>query len=79
MYGAAGDAPQSLYLQDFSGDVALVIGGEGEGIRPLVRKKCDVLIMIPLTGGVSSLNASVAGGVMLFEVVRQRGSKKKNS
>ena len=72
IYGAADSAASSLYSQDFTGHVALVIGGEGEGIRPLVRKKCDHLIAIPLKGGVSSLNASVAGGVVLFEIVRQR-------
>jgi 23S rRNA (guanosine2251-2'-O)-methyltransferase len=74
IYGAADNAAESVYSQDFTGHVALVIGGEGEGIRPLVRKKCDVLMAIPLKGGVSSLNASVAGGVVLFEIVRQRGS-----
>lgn len=74
IYGAVGEAASSLYDQDFSGNVAIVIGGEGEGIRPLVRKRCDYLIAIPVRGGVSSLNASVAGGVMLFEVVRQRMS-----
>lgn len=72
IYGSAGDAPASLYGQDFTGHVAFVIGGEGEGIRPLVRKKCDLLVAIPLKGGVASLNASVAGGIMLFEAVRQR-------
>jgi 23S rRNA (guanosine2251-2'-O)-methyltransferase len=72
IYGTADSAASSLYSQDFTGHVALVIGGEGEGIRPLVRKKCDHLIAIPLKGGVSSLNASVAGGVVLFEIVRQR-------
>lgn len=72
IYGTDGNAKDSLYEQDFTGNVALVIGGEGEGIRPLVRKKCDFLISIPIKGGVSSLNASVAGGVTLFEVVRQR-------
>ena len=75
IYGALGEAPESVYRQDFTGNVALVIGGEGEGIRLLVRKKCDVLVAIPLKGGVNSLNASVAGGVLLFEVVRQRGCK----
>jgi 23S rRNA (guanosine2251-2'-O)-methyltransferase len=50
----------------------VVIGGEGEGIRPLVQKKCDYLVSIPIKGGVNSLNASVAGGVMMFEIVRQR-------
>jgi 23S rRNA (guanosine2251-2'-O)-methyltransferase len=72
IYGAADSAAASVYGQDFTGHVALVIGGEGEGMRPLVRKKCDVLMAIPLKGGVSSLNASVAGGVVLFEIVRQR-------
>jgi 23S rRNA (guanosine2251-2'-O)-methyltransferase len=72
VYGMASDAGAPLYRNDFTGNVALVIGSEGEGIRPLVQKKCDVLVSIPLTGGVSSLNASVAGGIALFEVVRQR-------
>ncbi len=76
IYGAAGDVAGNLYSQEFTGHVALVIGGEGEGIRPLVRKKCDLLIAIPLRGGVSSLNASVAGGVVLFEIVRQRAQKR---
>ena len=72
IYGAADSASTSVYKQNFSGHVALVIGSEGEGIRPLVRKKCDHLMAVPLKGGVSSLNASVAGGVILFEIVRQR-------
>jgi 23S rRNA (guanosine2251-2'-O)-methyltransferase len=72
IFGAADDAPAALFAQDFTGPVALVIGSEGEGIRPLVRKKCDALFSIPMRGGVSSLNASVAAGVALFEVVRQR-------
>lgn len=74
VYGAADNAAAPVYGQDFTGHVALVIGGEGEGIRPLVRKKCDLLVAIPIKGGVASLNASVAGGIMLFEVVRQRSS-----
>lgn len=76
IYGAAGNSPTSVYEQDFSGNVAIVVGSEGEGIRPLVRKKCDALFSIPLMGGVSSLNASVAGGVILFEIVRQRFFRK---
>lgn len=76
IFGAADDSPDVLYGQDFTGSVALVIGSEGEGIRPLVRKNCDVLFSIPMRGGVSSLNASVAAGVALFEVVRQRLGKK---
>jgi 23S rRNA (guanosine2251-2'-O)-methyltransferase len=76
IYGASDDAPAALFAQDFTGPVALVIGSEGEGIRPLVRKKCDGLFSIPMRGGVSSLNASVAAGVALFEVVRQRMARK---
>lgn len=72
IYGADGSARQTIYQQNLTGPVALVIGGEGEGIRPLVRKGCDELVSIPMQGGVNSLNASVAGGILLFEVVRQR-------
>jgi len=68
VYGLTGEAATSIYTVDFSGNVALVIGGEGEGIRPLVAKQCDVLISIPQYGGVGSLNASVAGGIALFQV-----------
>ena len=75
IYGADEKSSQSLYRQKLTGNIALVIGGEGEGIRPLVRKKCDVVFSIPLSGGVGSLNASVAGGIAMFEAVRQRLSK----
>ena len=77
IFGADGSARRNLYQQDLTGPVALVIGGEGEGIRPLVRKGCDEVVSIPLQGGVNSLNASVAGGIFLFEVVRQRMCGKK--
>jgi len=70
VYGLEGEARQSVYGVTFSGNVALVIGGEGEGIRPLVRKQCDVVMSIPQYGGVGSLNASVAGGIALFQVAR---------
>jgi 23S rRNA (guanosine2251-2'-O)-methyltransferase len=72
IYGATDSSGTSVYNQDFTGHTILVIGNEGEGIRPLVLRKCDVLMSIPMGGGVSSLNASVAGGVILFEIVRQR-------
>jgi len=75
IYGADEKSGHSLYSQKLTGNIALVIGGEGEGIRPLVRKKCDVVFSIPLAGGVGSLNASVAGGIAMFEAVRQRLSK----
>jgi 23S rRNA (guanosine2251-2'-O)-methyltransferase len=71
VYGLDGAARQSVYKTDFSGNVALVVGGEGEGIRQLVRKQCDVVMSIPQYGGVSSLNASVAGGIALFEIARK--------
>lgn len=71
VYGLDGVARQSVYGADFSGNVVLVVGGEGEGIRPLVRKQCDVVMSIPQYGGVSSLNASVAGGIALFEIARK--------
>ncbi|HEY3197264.1 MAG TPA: 23S rRNA (guanosine(2251)-2'-O)-methyltransferase RlmB [Nitrospirales bacterium] len=59
---------------DYRGAVALVIGGEGRGIRPLVAQHCDGRINIPMKGKVSSLNASVAAGVLLYEVLRQRAT-----
>jgi 23S rRNA (guanosine2251-2'-O)-methyltransferase len=71
VYGLAGEAGQSLYSIEFSGSVVIVVGSEGEGIRPLVRKQCDMLMSIPLSGGVGSLNASVAGGIALFEVAKK--------
>jgi 23S rRNA (guanosine2251-2'-O)-methyltransferase len=76
VYGLAGEVSHSLYNEKFTGSSVLVIGGEGEGIRPLVRKQCDVVMSIPQYGGVSSLNASVAGGIALFEMARGlRGAK----
>ena len=73
IYGLAGDdGATPLYGVDFCGDVALVLGSEGEGLRPNVRRHCDGLAALPMAGAVSSLNASVAAGVALFEVVRQR-------
>jgi 23S rRNA (guanosine2251-2'-O)-methyltransferase len=71
VYGLDGAARQSIYGTEFTGNVVLVVGGEGDGIRPLVRKQCDVVMSIPQYGGVSSLNASVAGGIALFEIARK--------
>jgi 23S rRNA (guanosine2251-2'-O)-methyltransferase len=73
IYGLSDDASATIYRQKMSGKVALLVGSEGEGIRPLVRKGCDVVLSIPLQGGVSSLNAAVAGSIAVFEVIRQRG------
>jgi 23S rRNA (guanosine2251-2'-O)-methyltransferase len=71
-YGAAGETKTSLYQLDAKGAVALVLGSEGEGLRRLTRETCDGLVAIPMAEGVESLNVSVAAGVMLFEVRRQR-------
>jgi 23S rRNA (guanosine2251-2'-O)-methyltransferase len=72
VYGAAGEAKEKIYELDLSVDVAIVIGAEGKGIRPLVRKKCDRLFFIPMKGPLTSFNASVSGGMILYEVMRQR-------
>jgi len=67
---AQGDTP--LFKADLTGSIALVVGGEHQGIRPLVKKECDFLLSLPLAQGVTSLNASVASAVAMYEVVRQR-------
>ncbi|WPD20763.1 MAG: 23S rRNA (guanosine(2251)-2'-O)-methyltransferase RlmB [Candidatus Electrothrix scaldis] len=72
IYGAVAEASApSIYSTDFSGRLGLVIGSEGKGIRPLVRKHCDQLVTIPMTTDFDSLNASVAAALIMFEVVRQ--------
>lgn len=74
VYGAAGEAhPESLQRTDFKRDVAIVIGSEGDGLRRLVRDRCDDLVSIPMRGNVNSLNASVAAGILLFHVRSQQG------
>lgn len=72
IFGLDHRARQDCYHTDFTGPSALVIGGEGSGIRPLVKKNCDHLVSIPQEGAVSSLNASVAGAVVMYEAYRQR-------
>jgi 23S rRNA (guanosine2251-2'-O)-methyltransferase len=71
-YAAVADGGVSLWDADLSGGLALVLGAEGKGVRPLVRRTCDVEVSIPLTGGVESLNVSVAAGLLLYEARRQR-------
>jgi len=73
IYGAAADAPQSLWQTDLRGGAVVVLGAEGRGLRPLVRRRCDALVSIPLAGAVGSLNVSVAAALLLFEARRQRG------
>ncbi|MCK5881097.1 MAG: 23S rRNA (guanosine(2251)-2'-O)-methyltransferase RlmB [Sinobacterium sp.] len=70
--GTTGEADQELYELDLSGPKALVMGAEGSGMRRLTKEKCDHLAKLPMAGSVSSLNVSVATGVCLFEMVRQR-------
>lgn len=67
-------ATQTLWEADFSPPTALVVGNEGKGIRPLVLRNCDLLLRIPLPGPIESLNASVAAGIALGEVLRQRAA-----
>ncbi len=74
--GAAGEGTKNFYEYDYRQPVALVIGNEGRGLRRLVRENCDELVKIPMAGKMSSLNASVASALLLFEVVRQRQWKK---
>jgi 23S rRNA (guanosine2251-2'-O)-methyltransferase len=72
VYGLDGEATDSLYGVDLKGNVALVLGGEGEGMRRLTREHCDGLVRILMPGAMESLNVSVAAGVAMFEAVRQR-------
>ena len=70
--GTADDAEQSLYDLDYVGGTAFVMGSEGEGMRRLTRETCDRLVSLPMMGSVESLNVSVASGICLYEVRRQR-------
>ncbi|CUO86563.1 23S rRNA (guanosine(2251)-2'-O)-methyltransferase RlmB [Clostridium disporicum] len=75
IYGADIDGKDFSYNTNFSGACALVIGSEGRGISKLTLKKCDVLVKIPMIGKINSLNASVAGGIMMYEVLKGRLTK----
>ena len=65
----------TMYDLDLKGPMGLVIGNEGDGVSKLVREKCDFIASIPMKGDIDSLNASVAAGVLAFEIVRQRMGK----
>ena len=72
VYGAVAEAEAvSVYQADFTGAICVVIGGEGKGIRPLVRKQCDMLLTIPMRTAFNSLNASVAAALVMFEIARR--------
>jgi 23S rRNA (guanosine2251-2'-O)-methyltransferase len=70
--GTSDAAPRTLYEADFRGPTALVLGAEGDGMRQLTAKTCDQLVSLPMRGAVESLNVSVASGICLYEVLRQR-------
>jgi len=74
IYGASGDAEQSVYDFDYKSPVALVMGAEGDGLRRLTAEQCDQLIKLPMLGSVESLNVSVATGVCLYEINRARSA-----
>ncbi|APE03285.1 23S rRNA (guanosine(2251)-2'-O)-methyltransferase RlmB [Alteromonas mediterranea] len=70
--GTAGETDKTLYDVDLKGPTALVMGAEGKGMRRLTKETCDELVKLPMAGSVTSLNVSVATGVCLYEIVRQR-------
>ncbi len=72
LYGASDDADHNLFDTDLRGPVALVLGSEGKGLRRLTAELCDFQVAIPMAGQVESLNVSVAAGVLMYEVLRQR-------
>ena len=72
VFGTAAEGSIPMYQADLSGPAAIVIGNEGDGMSPLVRKNCDVMVHIPMRGHISSLNASAAAAILLYEAVRQR-------
>lgn len=73
IYGADAASEASFHAPDYDGHIGLVLGNEGRGIRPLIRKKCDFLISIPMRGEVASLNVSAAAGIILYEILRKWG------
>ena len=72
VFGTAAEGSVPMYQADLTGPAAIVVGNEGDGMSQLVRKNCDMLVHIPMKGRISSLNASVAASILLYEAVRQR-------
>ena len=72
IYGTAVEATKYYYEENLKGAIAIVIGNEGEGMSRLVRENCDVLLKIPMKGKITSLNASVSAGIVMYEALRQR-------
>ena len=77
IYGTSAESSRLLHTIDFQGAVGLVIGSEGKGLSPLIKRSCDELVAIPLLGKTPSLNASVAAAMALYEISRQRQSDPK--
>lgn len=72
IYGTDGEAKEMYYDEDMTGNIAIVIGSEGFGMSRLVKENCDFLLKIPMKGKITSLNASVSAGIIMYEVVKQR-------
>jgi 23S rRNA (guanosine2251-2'-O)-methyltransferase len=70
--GAEAEGGATVWETDLTGPVALVVGSEAEGMRRTVKEHCDRIVRLPMQGRVNSLNASVATGIMIFEIMRQR-------
>lgn len=75
VYGLDAEAEATIWTADMSGPIALIVGGEGKGLARLTRDRCDLLVRIPMSGAIGSLNASVACGMAIAEVQRQRNRK----
>jgi 23S rRNA (guanosine2251-2'-O)-methyltransferase len=75
LLGAEPSGGSKIFDMDLCQDVCLVVGGEAKGLRPVLRKECDGIVSIPMIGPIDSMNASVAAGILFYEVVRQRGTK----
>ena len=72
VFGTAADGASELWQTDLSGPIALVIGSEGDGMSRLIRDHCDFILSLPMKGKLSSLNASAAGAIVMYEILRQR-------
>ncbi|MDD3304049.1 MAG: 23S rRNA (guanosine(2251)-2'-O)-methyltransferase RlmB [Clostridia bacterium] len=77
IYGLDMDGESTIYDTKFDGAIGIVVGNEGEGITRLVKENCDVMVNIPMTGKINSLNASVSTAISIYEIVRQKNSSKK--
>src|SRR5438132_2194059 len=79
IFGAAADKGVAPWAADLKGPLCLVLGSEGEGLRPLVARACDLLVTVPMRGGVGSLNVAAAGAALCYEVARQRAQGPKTA